>query len=259
MTTPIEYGNDYGQSVAIQSDGKIVVAGYDSGVGYNELVRYNSDGSLDPSFGVMGEVTGPDARGYSMVLQSDGKILLAGYGSPSSGVDFALVRDNSNGSLDLSFGGTGMVTTPIGSGGDYGQSVARYKPMARSWWPGTVPMAAIMTLLWCALQQRWLVGCFVWWDRQGHGALGPGDDYGQSVALQADGKIVVAGYSFNGTDNDVAVMRFLSGPPTAPEIAVLGHGVTISYGAAMPNSANGTEFGTVVQGCRGEPHVHGAQ
>ena len=104
-------------SVAIQSDGKIVAAG-DSNNGSNSdfaLVRYNTDGSLDTSFDSDGKVTTAIGSGtdeaYSVAIQSDGKIVAAGYSNNGSNNDFALVRYNTDGSLDTSFDSDGKVTT----------------------------------------------------------------------------------------------------------------------------------------------------
>ncbi|MFM7739124.1 MAG: delta-60 repeat domain-containing protein, partial [Planctomycetota bacterium] len=113
----------------IQHDGKIVVAGY-AWIGSNDyfaLVRYNADGSLDTSFGTGGKVTTPvgtsDDFGFSVTLQPDGKIVVAGQAWGGSSWDFALVRYNADGSLDTTFGTAGKVTTPVGTGSDYGFSV----------------------------------------------------------------------------------------------------------------------------------------
>ncbi|MFM7739828.1 MAG: delta-60 repeat domain-containing protein, partial [Planctomycetota bacterium] len=107
----------------------IVVAGWAHN-GSNDdfaLVRYNADGSLDTSFGTAGKVTTPvgtsNDQGYSVTIQPDGKIVLAGSTHNGSNWDFALVRYNADGSLDTSFGTGGMVTTPIGTNDDYGLSV----------------------------------------------------------------------------------------------------------------------------------------
>ena len=122
------------------------------------MVRYNSNGSLDTSFGGTGKITtvvgayDVDNRGNSIAIQSDGKIVVAGWSyNGSNYYDFAVVRYNSNGSLDTSFGGTGQVTTPIGASGDFAQSVA---------------------------------------------------------IQQSTDKILVAGYSSNGTKYDFAVVRY---------------------------------------------------
>jgi uncharacterized delta-60 repeat protein len=101
---------------AIQPDGKIVVSHF-----YVGVCRYNPDGSPDTSFGVGGFVTTNISEqpyeyqyAFSMMLQPDGKIVLAG------GIDqedsnpprhTVLIRYNQNGSLDTSFGGTGIVRT----------------------------------------------------------------------------------------------------------------------------------------------------
>src|SRR5262249_2841121 len=116
-----------GRSVAVQSDGKILVAGYADGA--FGLARYRGDGSLDTSFDGDGKVTtgviGFDSNyGYSMAVQSDGKILVAGalYNNGTLDFDFALVRYNPDGSLDTSFDGDGKATTDFGS--DFGRGVA---------------------------------------------------------------------------------------------------------------------------------------
>src|SRR6266446_5298408 len=78
-------------------------------------------GSLDASFGTAGKVTtdfGGDDHGTGLVIQSDDKLVLAGFSFNGSDYDFALARYNADGSLDNTFGITGKVTTPIGSDDD---------------------------------------------------------------------------------------------------------------------------------------------
>ncbi|MEZ5494606.1 MAG: hypothetical protein R3E61_08535 [Pseudomonadales bacterium] len=143
---------DYGSSVIQQVDGKLVVAGTSN----NDfaLARYNADGSLDTSFDGDGKVTtaigaGTDS-GVSVIQQTDGKLVVAGYSFTGSNDDFALVRYNIDGSLDTSFDGDGKVTTDIS--GDY--------------------------------------------------------DRASSVIQQADGKLVAAGRSVNGGNEDFALVRY---------------------------------------------------
>ena len=131
VTTPVGVSNDFGQSVALQPDGKYLVGGsYYNGSNYDfAVVRYNSDGTLDATFGSgSGFVTtaiGPDDdNGYSVTTQSDGKILLVGSSNNGADYDFAIVRYNSDGSLDTSFSGDGILTTAIGSGADYARGVS---------------------------------------------------------------------------------------------------------------------------------------
>jgi uncharacterized delta-60 repeat protein len=111
-------------ALAIQPDGKIVAAGSSEiinslNVGYFDLARYNPDGSLDAGFGSKGQVTTQiGARGFAsaVTLQPDGKILVAGLSETKAGDAFIIVRCNSDGSLDKTFGKGGTVTTIIAQG-----------------------------------------------------------------------------------------------------------------------------------------------
>lgn len=201
--------SDQGNSVTIQPDGKILVAGL-SHNGYNSdllLVRYNANGSLDTSFDGDGKVitaigTGNDP-GQSVTLQPDGKILVAGY----SNSGLALVRYNPNGSLDTSFDGDGKVTTDFGSSSDYGQSVALQSDgkilVAGYSSNGTnYDFALVRYNTNGSLDNSFDI------DGKVTTAIGTGYDYGYSVALQPDGKIVVVGSSSNGSDNDFAVVSY---------------------------------------------------
>ena len=116
---------DFGWAVILQPDGKIVAAGYTNSPNgdYNfALVRYNSNGTVDPSFGVSGRTvtdfkalpngSRSDDRAYAVILQSDGKIVAAGNtNSPNGDYNFALVRYNSNGTVDPTFGVNGRTVT----------------------------------------------------------------------------------------------------------------------------------------------------
>lgn len=106
--------------LAVQPDGKIVVAGYDTrGGGAFIVTRYLASGEPDTGFGTGGTVMTDFGGGAdvctSLALQSDGKILAAGYTTlPGSSGDFALVRYNPNGTLDTTFDTDGKVTTQFG-------------------------------------------------------------------------------------------------------------------------------------------------
>jgi uncharacterized delta-60 repeat protein len=109
VLTNLTPGSDSVTAVAVQPDGKVVAAGQaSSSFG---LARYNADGSLDTSFNGTGTATAlPPQCGatgsVSLVLQADGKIVVAG-GSQ----EFGLARFNSNGTLDAGFGTQGLVAT----------------------------------------------------------------------------------------------------------------------------------------------------
>lgn len=131
QTTSVSNFNDWGWSVAIQNDGKIIVGGssftFQSSSGDFAIVRYNIDGSLDNSFSGDGiqttSIGGVDAA-HSVAIQTDGKILLTGEASMALGNDFALVRYNTDGTLDNSFSSDGKITTDFGLGDDGGSSIA---------------------------------------------------------------------------------------------------------------------------------------
>jgi uncharacterized delta-60 repeat protein len=106
-------------AVVIQADGKIVVAGGSVVGWFNDfaLARYNTDGTLDTTFGNGGKVLtdfGVSADAYSVVVQPDGKIVAAGGANIDGGYNFELVRYNTDGTLDASFGTGGKVTTEFG-------------------------------------------------------------------------------------------------------------------------------------------------
>jgi uncharacterized delta-60 repeat protein len=123
-----------GLACAIQpSDGKILLAGgayQNSNLGQFALARYNTDGSLDTSFGSngTGTVTTPIGTLFDMIygiaVQSDGKIVAAGATETSSGVyEVALARYGTDGTLDSTFGEAGKTVTLVGSYGVWGSEL----------------------------------------------------------------------------------------------------------------------------------------
>ena len=103
------------QEAALQSDGKIILLGFAINNGEDfALARYNANGSVDSTFGDGGLVltdfagaTFPNDRAFAAALQTDGKIVVSG--SANSNADSALVRYNSDGTRDTSFGTGGKV------------------------------------------------------------------------------------------------------------------------------------------------------
>ncbi|HEY9692375.1 MAG TPA: DUF4347 domain-containing protein [Oculatellaceae cyanobacterium] len=170
-------GNESPKTLAVQSDGKILVAGWtDNGGTQIALVRYNTNGSLDISFGGGdGIVTTTPINGYTyspystyntnfnalnLAIQSDGKILVSGtiYNVSNANSDMVVMRYNPDGTLDSSFDSDGIVTTDIN---------------------------------------------------------GNKNDYGNTLALQPDGNIVLGGYTNNGNNEDIAIIR-LSNSSSSP-------------------------------------------
>src|SRR5439155_1103104 len=111
-------GGDGARALALQADGRIVVAGRSCPSTCDfALARYNPDGSLDPSFGSGGGVLTEFAGGgdaSALAVQSDGKIVVAALSGGGGRQDFALARYNPDGSLDPSFGSGGRVLTDFG-------------------------------------------------------------------------------------------------------------------------------------------------
>ena len=128
VMTPIGTGTDYAYALAIQTDGKIVVAG--TSVTSNTfdnfaVVRYTSSGILDSTFGTGGNVTTEivNASAWGVGIQSDGKIVAVGRTSGTY-YDFAIVRYTASGSLDTTFGTGGIVITDVGGFGDHAYGIA---------------------------------------------------------------------------------------------------------------------------------------
>lgn len=129
---PYATSDDYSYeiSMAIQADGKIVVTGTCCANSYDLIltVRFTSTGQTDLTFGINGSVItsfGEGFDGYSNAIgiQPDGKIVVGGLlhgplGYPT-GVDFALVRYEPDGTLDSTFGTNGIVITPVAEGDGY--------------------------------------------------------------------------------------------------------------------------------------------
>jgi uncharacterized delta-60 repeat protein len=156
-TTAFGSSYEYGFAAAVQTDGKLIAAGYTDLGGQSDfaLARYNPDGSLDVTFDGDGKVI-TSFSGYatinSLAIQADGRIIAAGEAKNGSNFDFALARYNSNGSPDNTFDGDGFAFTSFGTNQTTEQT--------------------------------------------------------ESLAIQADGKIVVGGYVYQQSTYDIALVRF---------------------------------------------------
>jgi uncharacterized delta-60 repeat protein len=103
-------------AIALQSNGDILVlvqAGYTA----NEVLRFTTTGDLDTTFGTKGVATLPYTLSASMTLQSNGQILIAGVVSTSSGSNLGILRLNTNGTVDSTFGNDGLATASLGGRG----------------------------------------------------------------------------------------------------------------------------------------------
>lgn len=198
--------SDAAYDLEIQRDGKLVVSGH---VGHDRggqssvagaVARYNSDGSLDPSFDGDGQVMAAETSGSRLALQADGKILVGGG---------AIVRLNIDGSRDSSFGGSGLVTLDcMWSGSLLVQSDRKIIVT------GTTMNNADFTVLRLHTDGRV--------DRSFRGGQCAGTDFGSgsldvpaAAALQPDRRVVIAGWTrAPGSENDdFAVARYENPAP----------------------------------------------
>jgi uncharacterized delta-60 repeat protein len=217
-TTDFGDTGDEAQGIALQADGKAVVAGASGersspGGGF-ALARYTASGSLDSTFSFNGRVasvvsTGGDDVAEAVALQPDGKTVAAGT-SPGSGrhsFDISVVRYNRNGSLDTSFSGDGKVITEL--------EVASSAVGVAVQPDGKVLVAASIR----SLTQRFGLLRYnpdgtldTSFSSDGIQTTGFGDNAAsaEAIALQPDGKVLVAGTVHLGSESDFALVRYNS-------------------------------------------------
>lgn len=216
-------------AVAVQADGKIVVAGTlltanVSGKGI-VLLRYNANGTLDTSFGTPGTGivtqaigTGSDTAAAALALQpavlpANVKIIVAGHALTNTNTDIVLLRYNLDGTPDLTFGGTGLVTTALSS--NAAALAVQVQPAdGKIVAAGSVgklsdfSMDAVLLRYNStdgSLDATFGVGGIVQTD------IGSGNNFANSIVLQPDGNIVVAGHAnvnFSANTSDIALLRY---------------------------------------------------
>lgn len=214
VTTRITAGTNVPRAVKVDNNGLIVVGGF-SGHSKFVVARYNTNGTLDTSFGIAGIATiyfnnnGVDTLN-ALALQPDGKIVVGGDVQVGSigglrSVDFGLARLNSNGQLDTSFNHTGKQITYF------------VQPAASSLWALAVQDdgkivavgdASIVKALGVARYNTdgTLDESF---GEQGKQVTIFGRTcHWEGVALQQDGKIVAGGYVWNKKHYDMALARY---------------------------------------------------
>ena len=256
-------GDDEGRAIALQADGKIVVVGSHTAQDESKnivVARLNSDGSLDEDGFGQGNDGTPD--GYvsvslsdgndvanAVAIQSDGKILVAGTASSGSDSNIAVVRLNRDGSLDeTGFGlGTddgspaGVVTLSLGDGNDTAtglvvQADDRIVVVGSS---TSIVGSSGSNIVVVRLNPDGGLDTFFGADGNADGTpdgvvsvnLSNGDDLATAVALQADGKILVAGTTSSGSGKNAAIARLKA-----------DGSVDATFGAG---SADGTPDGSV--------------
>jgi len=215
VVTQFTHKNDGVAGLALQPDGKIVVCGgtgFDARTSKLALARYDTDGSLDAAFDGDGKLTMDLSGGVdyadAVIAQPDGKIVAGGRTVVGGQVRFVLVRFDADGSVDDTFGTNGTVTTAMTNRGSSIQALilqADLKIVAVGYGIRAVDHAVF------ALARYDMDGSLDTTFGGGDGKtltdFTPGEDYGLGVALQPDGRIVVAGLAGRGAD-DTSDARF---------------------------------------------------
>lgn len=201
-------------AVAVQGDGRIIVAGkysnHDTGSSGMVVARYAVDGRLDLSFGSGGIVTVEDGgEPEDMALQADGKIIVAGQWR---GANLFLARFTGEGVLDGTFGVNGLSrTTLVGRVAD-GKAVA-IQP------DGKILLVGHSHTL---LVARYGANGTLDSDFGGTGIVetdvGPDGGNGYDIGIQGDGKIVAVGTAVDATDTDVAIVRYQGTQISDPDL-----------------------------------------
>lgn len=198
--------NDASLSVAVQADGRIVLAGYSNLPGRREIVvlRMIADGSLDPAFGAGGivnvNISNDEDFASDVVIQPDGKIVVVGHSTPSSDPDILAFRLLPDGGFDLGFGTNGVVLFDE----LFEQEADR---VAIDGEGGLVICATVDATTYDLRVLRLLADGTPdpEYDATFHFS---GDDAASAIAIQTDGKVLVAGENNDGAAAaDMLVLR----------------------------------------------------
>ncbi|MBL8398028.1 MAG: DUF4347 domain-containing protein, partial [Candidatus Accumulibacter sp.] len=213
VTTSFNTNNDVSRDSVLQSDGKIVLVGSSNTVSSDDfsIVRYNADGTLDTTFSGDGLQTvafgGTLDVAHTVALQADGKIVLAGRYFNGTSYAMAIARLGTTGTLDTTFSGDGMQLVDVSANTDAAYSVAVQSDgaivLAGPSGDGVTDDFAVVRLTSAGALDTTFSG-----DGMLTTSLGSGLDQANSVALLSDGRIVAAGLSSNGANNDFAVVRY---------------------------------------------------
>ncbi|CBE67527.1 MAG: hypothetical protein F9K13_06055 [Candidatus Methylomirabilis oxygeniifera] len=223
---------DEAHALVLQPDGKLVAAGYTdtSGSSVFALARYNSDGSLDPTFGTGGTVVTPigddNNSAHALIRQSDGKLVVAGSTRIAGDYDFALARYNPNGTLDPTFGTGGKVTTDLGSPYDSARALVLQpdgKLVVAGYMDGASQSAFALARYNPngTLDPTFGTGGVVVDTESGDGAF--------ALVLQPNNKLVAAGFSYAQGTQDFALARYNPNGTLDPTFGT-GGAVTTDFG-----------------------------
>lgn len=232
VSVAISSVDNEGDAVAIQSDGKIIVAGT-SGPGNNlqmTVIRYNADGTMDSSFGENGFTVINPGNGQSFIkgasVQNDGKIVLAGYTwSSSFSGDFIVVRLNEDGSFDNSFGENGLVVV------DSGMSEVSSSMEIQA--DGKILVAGDQNDKFAVARFNTDGSMDTDFGNEGWAVVQVGGvwSWARDITIQQDGKILLGGYSLDNGNRMAAVRLNTDGTPDGD----FGNGGIVNFNVGQGN------------------------
>jgi len=211
VATFSEEGDQAGLAIVTDTTGKIIVAGYDrrGSLRHMKLWRYDARGVPDEQFGTSGSTAydeGSDSMGKAIALDTNGAIFVAGSIKNSADWDMSLWRYKPNGELDTSFGRNGIATCDGKQGNDAGFAIA-LDPSGKILVAGSIHSGSKYNLaLWRYSANGVLDDTF---GSSGVTVFDGGqNDFASAVIIDSNGKILVTGYSFNGSSNDMILLRY---------------------------------------------------
>jgi uncharacterized delta-60 repeat protein len=235
--------DDIASAVAVQTDGKIVTAGFTFQSGSNfdfALARYNADGTLDPDFSggrIATDFFGQFDMATDVAIQDDGRIVVVGqcFESFVTDSDFAIARYNSDGNPDMTFGIGGKMTTDFFGEDDRATAVA-ILPNGKIVVAGSARNGVFLDF---AITRYNSDGSL----DANFGSAGKTvtdfngtEDTIEDIAIQSDDKIVVAGSTFNrATKSNFAIARYKTNGDLDPSFA-FGGKVTTDFFAESDNA-----------------------
>ena len=242
VSTSLGNGDDVANDLAVGADGSVLVVGNRKADTGNDivLVRYKADGSFDAGFGVGTDDGTPDGVvdlslgagddfGPATAVQADGKVLVAGYHVDGASTNIFVLRVNADGSLDDSFGtaddgmANGIVNLSLGDGNDTARDIAVQADGKIVVVGDTVVADGSSNIVLARLNADGTPDTSFGKGDDGTPdgfvatSLGNGDDKANSVVLQADGMIVLAGtHVGDDKSSNMIVARYdASGVPDA--------------------------------------------
>jgi len=222
----INSGNMYANSVAVQADGKIVVAGNTQS--HILVARYLPDGVLDNSFSGDGKVfvsTGNFSSSRSVLVQPDGKILVAGSVVELGANNFLVLRFLTDGTMDLSFSGDGKQITDFGA--DESIEALALQPDGKIVAVGSTLSGAQADFAIARYQSDGSADNSFSDDGKQTTAIGNSVNFAYDVALQPNGRILAAGWSKISDGYDYSAVRYLA--DGSLDVSFADHGKMVDY------------------------------